>query len=522
MNDNMKKVYNLLFCTLFFGSLAMAQDSVMIVEPGPVGTLNVAIVGDTTETGERIDSDRIYMLRRGVPYVLSAQLEYEDYHLRIQAEKGDGNRPLIISDTGDEGLDQYFRTRGNASLTLDGLHFSGEDILGQFVNRCVRINSDSSTIRINDCLIENAGQAGIRVQGDNSRIYVTNSIFRNMGRPSNPDNGRMIDNRGNPIDTLWIENSLMYNVTSRYYRNGSGASVDWARINQNTFGGSGQQGFTFGDVKTLEFTNNIVSNTVFLGELASQQDTLEDANYVVEIDTFDDTKSILISHNNFHLNQNLIDTLPPNNAKGDSLVSMDQFLFGPSVQVAVDAGETGETNIDEEVSFINPSPDPIQFILAVAQDTSSGSEVPDALPWDFSNLDPDADYSAIGMGGINRYSDHHDYSYPEGAASFTAGTEGQALGWGQSVTTSTDDFFVEKNILYYPNPVKGELFIQNLDSENLERIIISDLTGKLIQDIRAINSATHRIQLGQLTKGIYLLSIVDQEGKMDTRKVVKL
>jgi len=519
----MKKVYSLLFFFSFIVLAAVAQDdNMMIVEAGPVGTLNDAINGDTTATGDRMNPDRIYVLRRGVPYVLSAQFEYEDYHLQIHAEEGDGTRPLLISDTGDDGLSQYFRTRGNASLTLDGLHISGEDILGQFVLRGIRINSDSSTIHINDCLIENIGQAGIRVQGDNSRIYITNSILRNMGRPANPDNGRMIDNRGNPIDTLWIENSLMYNVTSRYYRNGSGASIDWARINQNTFGGSGQQGFTFDDVTNLEFTNNLAMNTVFLGQTAAQQDTLEDASFVVEIDTFESTKNILIANNNFHLDQELIDTLPPTNAMGDSLLSMDGFLFNAAAQAAIDASGVGDTNIDEAVEFANPAPAPVQFLLAAAQDTSAGSEIPAAMDWDFSNLEADAIYSAIGMGAISRYSDIHDYSYT-GGASATGGTEGQALGWGvEAGTTSAKDFFVAKNILYYPNPVQGELFIQNLDNENLDRIMISDLTGKLISDIRGINSAIHNVQLGHLTKGTYLLSIIGSDGKMDTRKVVKL
>ena len=109
----MKNIYLTAVLTLI-ATFALAQDSEMIVEPGPVGTLNEAILSDTTATGERADENRVYVLRRGVPYVLSGTLEYADYHLRIKAEDGDGTRPLLISDTGDDGLSQYFRTRGDS------------------------------------------------------------------------------------------------------------------------------------------------------------------------------------------------------------------------------------------------------------------------------------------------------------------------------------------------------------------------------------------------------------------------
>ena len=280
--------------------------------------------------------------------------------------------------------------------------------------------------------------------------------------------------------------------------------------------------FSFGEINSLEFTNNVVYNSVFLGRPLSGQDTLEDARFAVMIDTFDASKNINIAYNNFHLDSALVAGTPVVDVIGDNIVSMEDFVFSLPVQAAIDAAGTGATNIDEALNFTNPAPAPLQFLMAVHQDTSSGSEVPEALPFDFSNLTADPIYSAIGTGMITRYSEVHDYTYNDDAVSATAGSEGQALGanFDQS-STSVGDVFVTKNILYYPNPVRDNLFIQNLDNQDLHRITVTDMTGKILIDRRAINNAIHQVNLQGMAPGVYVLSIIDERGKMDSRKIMK-
>lgn len=515
-----------LYIVLFFfflGTIANSQ-SELIVEPGPPGVLNAAIDGDTTATGERADPDRVYVLRRGVPYLLTASLEYSGYHLRIKADEGAGARPFLMVDAGGGSVSNMIRLNGTGtSLTLDGLHLSGQDILGAYSNRIIRINSDDSEIVVNDCLLEEAGQSAFRVQGDNPKIFVTNSVVRNIGRPSNPDNGRVFDNRGVPIDTLWVENSIVYNISSRVYRDGSGDALNWAKFNQNTFWGSGQHGFTFGNIKDLEFTNNITYNALFLGRLAEDQDTLETATYWVMIDTFDAAvNTIKIANNNWHLESGIGSAYPITEPDGRVRVAVNtNFTFGINVQAANSAAGNTATNLDETLTFENAPVLPLQFITAHAQDTTAGSEIPTAEPWDFSNLEKDTDLSAIGTGTIDRYRQVHDFSYSSTSLSYSWGSEGQPIGADPSLITETPDIFVENGILYYPNPVQDRLVLQNLEDAGLDRIEVFNLMGQRILQVPANGDAVVELYLGKLQSGTYLLSVVDENGRISSRKIVK-
>ncbi len=514
---------NIIYSTFFLlcFSMQLTGQTELIIEPGGVGIINSTIEGDTTATGERNDSSRMYVLRRGFPYILSATLEYRDYHLQLKAEAGEGEKPFIILNSDGDALSQMFRLRGNASLTLDGLHISCRDVLGGFNLRAIRINADNSRITINNCVLEDVGQAGIRVQGDNPSIFVTNSVIRNMGRPFDPDNGRFIDNRGNPVDTLWVENNVIYNVSSRLYRNGGSASIDWARFNQNTIWGSGQQGITFGDIQSLEFTNNLYFNGLFLGRTQAGQDTLEDAGFWLMVDTFDAAvNNYLISNNNFHSDQEILDTFPLVNTTGDTVISVEDFVLDLELQAAVESTGSAATNIDEDLDFANEPPAPFQFIVANVTDTAS-SGVPTADFWDFSDLTVDADLSALGTGTEMRYRETHDFSYGAGSASATAGTEGQALGALATPVTSSYDFFVENRILYYPNPVSNRLYVQNLEKENLQRIDIYNLVGQRLTSYRNIQREVIEINTSIFKSGTYVLSIVDQSGNISSRKFIK-
>jgi len=518
----MKKLfYPLAF--LLCASVWVHAQSELIIEPGAPGVINSTIAGDTTATGERNDPDRVYILRRGFPYILTESVEFSDYHLRIKAEAGEGNRPFIIVDSGADPISQIFRLNGSASLTLEGLHVSGQDILGAYNSRIIRINADNAELRVNDCLLEEIGQACLRVQGDDPKIFVTNSVVRNAGRPFNPDNGRFIDNRGVPIDTLWVENSIIYNVTSRIYRNGSGNALNWAKFNQNTFWGIGQHGFTLGNLKDMEFTNNIVGNAVFLGRLEEDQDTLETATYWMEIDTFDAAvNNINISHNNWFLDPQIAAAYPINEPDGRPRIAVNtDLIFDINTQAANSDGGTAETNIIEALTFTNGPVLPLQFITASAQDTTSGSEIPTAEPWDFSNLEVDTDLSAIGTGNVDRYRQVHDFSYLTSTNSYSAGDEGQPIGADPSIPTAAPDIFIENGILYYPNPVQDRLILQNLADTGIDQIQLFNLMGQRILQQKTNNDAIVELHLGSLQAGTYLLSVIDEKGQVSSRKIVK-
>ena len=511
---------SLLTCLVLFLSVLVvsAQEELLVIEPGPVGTLNNAIARDTLSDGTR-NPNRVYVLRRGIPYLLRATIEYSGWHLRIRAEEGTGPRPLIIyaPESGAQSVDQLFRIRGD--LTLDGLHLSNRDLLTNYGDRIVRVSGDNVALHINNCLIDDVGQAALRVEGQKNKIYITNSIFSRLGRPFNPDNGRLIDNRGVPIDTLWIENTVVYNCTSRIYRNSGAGAINHVKLNQNTFYNSGQHVFGLGPVKEMEVTDNLFFNGIFLGR--DLEDELETPRYWIEADTLNGEALWTVSHNNFHLEQSIIDAMPLTDAAGDT-VAFSQPL-PPNIVAAMEAAGLAATNFSEALVFENPPLTPIQFIVAAKSDTTAGSEIPAADPWDMTGISGDPVYSLLGSpaNAVPRYSITHSFAYPASAKSFTAGTREQALGANPpNLTSSIRDLFVENNILYFPNPVRDELFIQNLDDSDIESVNIFNLYGQLMDRYFPENKML-TIGMSNYPAGLYFINLRDKSGASTSKAILK-
>ncbi|MEM9527386.1 MAG: hypothetical protein AAGA31_12300, partial [Bacteroidota bacterium] len=178
----------------------------------------------------------IYELERGFPYLFSGQLRYDStFHVEIRAQDGEGELPIILQgiSSGGEVEDQLFRLNGQGVLTLKNLLLSGRTDQGAFNERIVRVDGEN-TVFVDSCLFDQAGQAAFRVSGGDEKLFITNSRFNRIGRPSNPDNGRFIDNRGDGLDTLVVRNCQITNVTSRAFRTGSGADANYVEFSGNT------------------------------------------------------------------------------------------------------------------------------------------------------------------------------------------------------------------------------------------------------------------------------------------------
>ena len=195
---------------------------------------------------------------------------------------------------------------------------------------------------------------------------------------------------------------------------------------------------------------------------------------------------------------------------------MSSAYFGPQISNAMMASASSTTNINEVLEFANAPAVQQDYITSVYDSTATFGE------WDFSALSPDETYSQIGGQGIDRYTTFHDFTYSENATSFTAGSQGQKLGADLSNlgTAVKEDFFVRDNILYYPNPVQNQLFIQNLDKAELSLIEIYDLRGVPVRQQR-VRSENAVFNLPNLPSGTYVLTVRDSAGKVSSRKLIK-
>lgn len=82
---------------------------------------------------------------------------------------------------------------------------------------------------------------------------------------------------------------------------------------------------------------------------------------------------------------------------------------------------------------------------------------------------------------------------------------------------STDPFETQNAFTLLPNPVQDILSVYS-DQATLavNALLIYDLSGRLVGESKA-----NTIQVNDLTKGTYLLQIIDQEGKVYPKKFLK-
>ncbi len=263
----MKKIYYgfcLVFLALAFQVLNVnAQVRYVDVDPG-IGTLNTAISGDTAATGERNDPENtVYRLQRGntAYYGLVGSIENSGFPLTIVAADGDGARPFLQPRDEGSGSSRAFRPR--ADITLIGLHVTNLDQLGGRNDRMLRCSADGLKVTADNCWFDNSSQSFIRTDNPGQSYFLTNCVISNIGEPGDPNNGRGIDDRGNDIDTIMMENCTWYNVTSRIIRDDGGV-IKYASLINCTLNNIGQHGITFGPTEMLVLKNNMSVNSAFV------------------------------------------------------------------------------------------------------------------------------------------------------------------------------------------------------------------------------------------------------------------
>ena len=72
----------------------------------------------------------------------------------------------------------------------------------------------------------------------------------------------------------------------------------------------------------------------------------------------------------------------------------------------------------------------------------------------------------------------------------------------------------------YPNPVKGDNFNVNTDSD-IEEIVIYNLSGSKIKALKGNNSTQQTINVQGFSAGFYLVKIILDNGKINTAKLIK-
>jgi hypothetical protein len=469
----------------------IAQSRIIEIEP-LLGSVNDIIDGDTTDTGERIDpEDTVYQLQGGQLYPLTRSIENDGYPLYIRTNPNDSERAILQPFAGSGGeASRAFQARGD--LRIEGIQVKNVDQLGGLQERTIRMREDDIRLTIDNCWLEIDDQVTIRCDENGARIFISNSIISNQGQGNDPDNGRLIDDRGNDVDSLVIFNTVAYNITSRFLRDGGGL-IDYAEVNQNTFVNSSQRGFDFGEIGELIFTNNMIANGSFEGVDVPEGDNGFEEGFVTIAEWSNDpgAQQLTVTNNNIFTESSLTDLYPAGVVEVPLLDSLGTALLGSAAQ----------DNTTEVVTFTNGPAAPVAYLTDFFNDN-----VPNSATW----WDDDSNFPDF---------PEYDFSYANSFASFSGGTDGQPIGTLQDFNLST----AERNTIdfgLYPNPAKDQLFVDIPQDADVRVIRVFNIVGSEVSAYPANVSGLHSLDLSDFNSGLYIITLVDGAGNISSKKLV--
>lgn len=406
---------------------ASAQDvRKVVVEPGvdSFGVLNEAIDSDTTDTGERVDLNTVYVLKRDAVYILDGSLQNRGYPLHLAAEEGDGHPPVVFPGVQLDGSSQrIFNVRGD--IKVEGIYFSHIDEIGAKKQNMFRLQASDIRVEIDRSWFEWETQSFIRYDNADNKIFITNSVFRNAGQRSNPGNGRWFDTRGNNTDTIYVENNTFYNQ-SMYFHRMDGALVNYFHVNHNTIFNGGFN-FPIGRALDAKITNNLFINHGFRGDYGTLEPVsvanpvadslyfeagLFEADSIGQLDNFsDEDRIIVLKNNNIWMDPEITALIE---AQDDTLFQPLK-MFNPIWQGYIDnelPNLVMENNINEELEFVNAPEAPLAWMAA-----------------HFENPDTDVWFQAAPEAMQTRTLESwHNFTYNTDSESYTAGDKGFPLG----------------------------------------------------------------------------------------------
>jgi hypothetical protein len=506
----MKKIYNafgLIFLFLAFMAMdASGQIRYVDVEPG-IGTLTDTIKGDTTDLGERIDPENtVYRLQRGPEayYGLEGSISNSDYPLTIEAADGDGARPFLQPRVVDNESSRAFRPRGD--ITLKGLHVTNMDDIGGLKTRILRCSADDIHVTLDDCWFDQDAQSFIRVDNPGMHFIITNCVISNIGLPSDPNNGRGIDDRGNAIDTIIIENCTFFNVTFGLIRD-DGGITKYVRLNNNTLVNVAQRGSEFGPVDTLIVTNNIAMNADFL----PKDD--DDSWYVFSADSVADVAPYV----EFTNNTAYLDTSRITAFLNDTITVTP--IFNETLALAVAAAGNEDDNDNWNIVFTDGPPFNDSIVIYTYDPAFAGGDAPD---WVVPDLPP-------GGNGLYHTDVYYDFGYAHGQAA-TGATDGGQLGdrnWEASWGTGVQPMLEEGvSLSLYPMPVGDNATISfKLEREAMVQMELYSLAGQRVADVvnTPYPAGTHQISwdTGSLETGMYLLRMKAGNASSTIKMIVR-
>jgi hypothetical protein len=260
----MRKLFSTMFFILFVILIPVDAQDIVQVPPGR-GTLNDAILANGVD-------GKIFQLQRGGRYATLGRITtFEDQHLQIISEpapsSGEDPGPAVIwNGVRDDGTVDQFIFELGGSLTLKNtwvLSWNGNDARAGWTE--IIFNGANSRIVLDNCIFEWNPGPMMEVTAGGAKIYVTNTVWRNMIDPTQWWAGRMIYiNTADGCDSVIVENNTFVNLGFVWQNQLHPINYFW--WNHNTVVNCAKFSLQQELATEAYITNNIWVNSHFTGE----------------------------------------------------------------------------------------------------------------------------------------------------------------------------------------------------------------------------------------------------------------
>jgi hypothetical protein len=244
---------------------AMAQD-VIVIDGGMenAGLLEATINGDTTETGERANPDRIYELKAGEYYIINTGITVNNPTgtLTIRGQEG-GTKPVIIQQPVEEVEVAPHTIKSN--LKLQNVHWQAMSTSGHLVWWVFHIEGNDRRLDVENSFLEfvNGVWWNMNNVPTGAKIFIRNCYFRDMFNGNQWWGSRIVSCKV-PVDSLVFENNTC--TGGGLLILGQECLFEYALINHNTIINNHKYPFLNQYWKEAYITNNLFINTNWVGE----------------------------------------------------------------------------------------------------------------------------------------------------------------------------------------------------------------------------------------------------------------
>jgi GH24 family phage-related lysozyme (muramidase) len=93
-----------------------------------------------------------------------------------------------------------------------------------------------------------------------------------------------------------------------------------------------------------------------------------------------------------------------------------------------------------------------------------------------------------------------------------------------SASTTLQNNPIYKDVKYYPNPVKSELYMewQNINDNSLNSIVVFNIDGKLLKEYRELNTTNnYTLPFQDYPQGVYFVEFLYSNGEQKSFKIIK-